>query len=85
MDIVIFNTFSLYSNVGPALGYEPRPKGLDFHNYGRGLQGHNLACSFYLQCVRVLKIFEHLALFGMFGSKEVSFISTGIKKIPILK
>lgn len=81
MDIVIFNTFSLYSNVGPALGYEPWPKGHDFHNYGRGLQGHNLACSFYLVCESI----EYMALFGIFGSKEVSFISTGIKKIPILK
>lgn len=65
MDIVIFNTFSLYSNVGPALGYEPRPKGHDFHNYGRGLQGHNLACSFYLQCVRVLNIWLCLACLAL--------------------
>lgn len=36
MDIVIFNIFLLYSNVGFVLGYEFRFKGYDFYNYGRG-------------------------------------------------
>lgn len=55
-DLICYN---IYGRIGPSLGLEPR--GLEFHNFGRGLDGrHNHAFCFFA------KNEEYFRKFGCF-------------------